>query len=557
MTSHLSDYPFDLGTYCPAFLSTNEEAAAWFATGLGWLYGFNHEEAVGCFRNAAAADDSLALAWWGVAISSGPFMNLPWDWLNGDEKAVMLAACHAAVGEAQARTATAPPEARALIGALAVRFPQTLVPDDETMAAWERAYADAMRAVYDEFGDDPDIAALYIDAQIMLTPWQIYDVDARAPNPQAREKEIQSALKLALDGAGANHIGILHYDIHVQEMSPAPQRALASSRRLQELAPPDAGHLQHMPSHIHALLGDYAEAARCSRRAVDTDLQFLEKLYRAPFYRTLVCHDAHMLMFAGMQTGNLSDAQRGAAVIAQVLDGLLIRPPQTHLEMTLEGYYASIAHVDVRFGRWQQIAGSSFAGDPANLPVSWAMHHQSRAVALAALGRHADALIAADGFDAARAAVPAGYAYFNNQADDILAVAAAMMRGEMAYHAGEIEAGLDWLRHAVAAEDRLAYTEPRAWMHPPRHALGALLLEQGRTDEARIVYERDLGHTDQLAVSRQNRNNIWSLSGLAEVCRICDDPGAEAATKALADALPLADQPVTSSCFCRGLRAEG
>ena len=88
----------------------------------------------------------------------------------------------------------------------------------------------------------------------------------------------------------------------------------------------------------------------------------------------------------------------------------------------------------------------------------------------------------------ARACVPAGYAYFNNQADDILAVGAAMMRGEMAYHAGETEAGFNWLREAVAAEDRLVYTEPRAWMHPPRHALGALLLKQGCIDEARFIY---------------------------------------------------------------------
>ena len=549
------DYPFDLGTHCPAFLTTNEEAAAWFATGLGWLYGFNHEEAIGCFRKAAAADEGLALAWWGVAISSGPFMNLPWDWLNRSEKTAMLAACHEAVCEAQARAGTAPPEARALIDALAVRYPQAAVPDDDSMAKWERAYADAMRGVYDEFGADPDIAALYIDAQIMLTPWQIYDVDARAPNPDAREAEIQAALRRALNGAGADHIGILHYDIHVQEMSPTPERALASSRRLQELAPPGAGHLQHMPSHIHALLGDYAGTAHCSRIAVETDLGFLGQLDRTPFYRTLVCHDAHMLMYAGMQTGNLADARRGAAVIAQVLDGLLTRPPRTHMEMTLEGYYASIAHVDVRFGRWQEIADSGFDGDSAHLPVSWAMHHQSRAVALAALGRHDDAVSAAEDFDAARAAVPDDYAYFNNVADDILGVGAAMMRGEMAYHAGDVEAGLDWLRKAVAAEDRLVYTEPWAWMHSPRHALGALLLEQGHVAEAKTIYEMDLGHTDELPISRQNRGNIWSLSGFAECCQRDGDDRFEAASAALKLVLPLADQPVTSSCFCRGLRA--
>ena len=115
------------------------------------------------------------------------------------------------------------------------------------------------------------------------------------------------------------------------------------------------------------------------------------------------------------------------------------------------------------------------------------------------------------------------------------------MRGEMAYHAGETEAGFDWLREAVAAEDRLVYTEPRAWMHPPRHALGALLLEQGRIDEARVIYERDLGYDEELPVSRQNRGNVWSLSGLAECYEKLGDPRAGDAGAALAAALPLAD----------------
>ena len=377
-----SDYPFDPGTHCPAFVETNDAASAWFATGLAWLYGFNHEEAIGCFRNAADADDGLAMAWWGIAISSGPFMNKPWEWLTLAEKEQALAACHGAIGEAKKRAAGALPEARALIDALAVRYPQANVPDDDTLAAWERAYADAMIGVYDAFGDDPDIAALYIDSQIMLTPWQIYDVDRRAANPAARAAEIHAALNRALAGSGADHIGTLHYDIHVNEMSPTPERALRSARRLQQLAPPDAGHLQHMPSHIYALVGDFDAVARCSRLAMDTDRRFMPHLHRTPFYRTLVCHDVHMLMFAGMQTGNLADAAAAAEVMAEILDGVLVGPPETHMDMTLEGYFATIAHVDVRFGRWQEIADRDFAGDPVCMPVSTAMHHQARAVAL-------------------------------------------------------------------------------------------------------------------------------------------------------------------------------
>ena len=550
------DYPFQNVAHRPAFLAGDGAGVDWCACGFGWLYAFNHEEAAHCFRAAATADDRMALAWWGIAIAGGPFMNMPWDWFTPTEKARALPACHAAVNEALQRCAGAPPIVQALIEALTARFPSPDVPSDDDLVAWERAYADAMATVYDSFGDDPDVAALYVEAQIMLTPWAVYDVDARAPNPAGRAKMIHAALDRALvhtnaDHVSESHVGLLHYDIHVNEMSPCPERALASARRLESLAPRDAGHLQHMPSHIYALLGDYDGAARCNRRAIATDEAFRGSLPQAPFYRTLLCHDAHMLIFVGMQVGNLADAGTGAAVMVDLVDDVLVEPPATHMMMTLEGYLSTVAHVDIRFGRWQAVLDNVFVGDPACRPVSWAMHHYARAVASAALGWAEAAQEAARGFAAACAAVPADYAFFNNPSGAILTVADLMMRGEMAYHAGDVETGFDLLRRAAAAEDDLGYNEPRAWMHPPRHALGALLLEQGRVAEAAQIYEIDLGRDDALPISRQNRGSIWALHGLHECWRRLADDRADTIMAELESVRMLADQPIPSSCFCR------
>ena len=545
-------YPFDLPSHCPAFIEAEQETSLWCARGFAWLYGFNHEEAAHCFRTAADLEDGLAIAWWGIAMASGPFMNMPWDWFGDDEKERALRICHHAVTAAKLRSADAPQAVRALTDALACRFPATAVPQDANLASWERSYADAMRNVYDRFGDDPDIAALYVDSQIMLTPWELFDIDSRTPNPKARTTEIHTALERGLAGGGRNHIGLLHYDIHFREMSPTPERALDSAQRLEKADTGDAGHLAHMPSHIHALVGDFESAARCSRLAVALDREQQPYLERTPFYRTLHCHDAHMLMFAGMQTGNLGDATHGAAVISGLLCDVLVEPPTTHMMMTLEGYLSTVSHVDIRFGRWQPALDRVFDGEPGHRPVSWAMHHYARAVAAAALGYFDLARHAAEAFDEARAAVPEDYAFFNNPADAILAVADLMMRGEMAYHAGEIEPAFDLLRQAAIAEDRLGYNEPRAWMHPARHALGALLLERNRAVEALAVYEQDLGRTGDLPVSRQNRGNIWSLTGLAECLHRVGDPEAKAADAVLAAAVRLADQPIASSCYCRG-----
>ncbi len=238
--------------------------------------------------------------------------------------------------------------------------------------------------------------------------------------------------------------------------------------------------------------------------------------------------------------------------MTDLLDEVLVAPPTTHMMMTLEGYRSTIGHVDIRFGRWQAVLDRAFGGDPVCLPVSWAMHHYARAVAGAALGHAEAAQEAAEAFADALAVVPAEYAFFNNPADAILEIADLMMRGEMAYHAGEVEMGFELLRRAAAAEDRLGYNEPRAWMHPPRHALGALLLEQGRLAEAARVYEVDLGLDDSLPISRQNRGNIWALHGLHECWHRLGDERAGRIADELDAVRPLADRNITSSCFCRG-----
>ena len=53
-------------------------------------------------------------------------------------------------------------------------------------------------------------------------------------------------------------------------------------------------------------------------------------------------------------------------------------------------------------------------------------------------------------------------------------------------------------------------------MQPARHAYGALLLEQGRVEEAEAVYRADLGLDDTLARACQHPGNVWSLHGYHE-----------------------------------------
>jgi hypothetical protein len=127
-----------------------------------------------------------------------------------------------------------------------------------------------------------------------------------------------------------------------------------------------------------------------------------------------------------------------------------------------------------------------------------------------------------------------------------------MLNGELEYHKGNHDLAFDHLRESVRRDDTLEYTEPWAWMHPPRHALAALLAEQGHFDEAEDVYRTDLGLNGKLQRCAQHPLNVWALHGLVECLRHRGDTTERAIYEEhLRIALTKTDVPVTSSCLCR------
>ena len=142
--------------------------------------------------------------------------------------------------------------------------------------------------------------------------------------------------------------------------------------------------------------------------------------------------------------------------------------------------------------------------------------------------------------------------FFNNRYVDILAIARAMLAGEIAYRQEAFDAAFGSLRRAVQLDDDLPYDEPWGWMQPVRHALGALLLDQGRVDEAAAVYRADLGLDKSAPRVARHPDNVWALQGYAECL---EKLGREEELVQLRPKLDAAraeaDIEVSSSCFCR------
>ena len=222
----------------------------------------------------------------------------------------------------------------------------------------------------------------------------------------------------------------------------------------------------------------------------------------------------------------------------------------------LEGFVPIKQHVLIRFGKWKEILEQPLPEDQELYCVTTAMMRYSRAVAFASMDNVDAGEVERDAFLAARDRVPESRMLFNNTCLDILAVAEAMMTGEVEYRRGNYDVAFEHLRRAVELDDNLPYDEPWGWMQPTRHALGALLMEQGRLDDAEAVYRADLGLDGTLRRACQHPDNVWSLHGLHECLKRRDETVEAAHIKQRLDiAVARADVPIKASCFCRLERA--
>jgi tetratricopeptide (TPR) repeat protein len=180
------------------------------------------------------------------------------------------------------------------------------------------------------------------------------------------------------------------------------------------------------------------------------------------------------------------------------------------------------------------------------------MQHYAKGVAHATLKQFAAAERERENFRRHVESIPPERRFLSNPTQASLAVGAALLDGELAYHQGRHDDAYAHLRQAVELDDNLSYTEPWAWMHPPRHALAALLLDQGHAEEAEQVYRDDLGLSGKVQRCAQHPDNVWALHGLVE-CLKRRGEGVELAglQAKLTAALAKADVAITSSCLCR------
>jgi tetratricopeptide (TPR) repeat protein len=514
-----------LGSYGRMVTTRSPEAQRYFDQGMAFLHGFNHGAAIRSFEEAARLDPSCAMAHWAIALASGPHINFPMVPPEAAERAWK----HLKLAQQHAATASAVEQA--LIDALAQRYAN---PQPQDRAPLDRAYADAMRQVWKRFPQDPDVGAWFAEALMNLRPWDQWTRDGQAqPGTEEVIATLDEVLRLNINHPLANHLYI-----HAVEASPHPERAEAAANRLRTLQPGIA-HNVHMPSHIDIRMGNWHKAIESNENAIEADQNY-RKIVGEPrgFINVYVAHNRHMLAFAAMMVGRRELALRHIRAMVEQLPESFI----TDFKPVAEPFTAMPDEVMVRFGLWDEIIALPEL-DPAQRPFASAFRHAARAVAHAARGDIERARESQQAYLEAIKSVPAETSVGNNTAESVFAIVTPMIEGEILLRQQRTDAAIASLRQAIAAEDQLRYDEPPAWLIPVRHSLGALLMNEGRYEEAELVYRDDLQHLP---------HNGWSLYGLS---RSLEAQGkvqeAKSARAEFEKVWAGADIQIDTSCLCQ------
>lgn len=502
--------------------TSSPSAQAQFDQGIQLLYGYNHDEAIRSFTEAARRDPDCTMAWWGIAYANGLHIN------NTEMSEHQSRAAYDAAQEALRHLDTAAPVEAALARAVAERYAWP-VPEDRTHL--DQAYADAMERVWTEFPNDADVGTLFAESLMTLQPWDLWTHDGE---PKGRALEIVAVLERVLE-LDPHHPGANHFYIHTVEASNDPDRAVAAADRLVDLVP-GSGHLVHMPSHIYTRVGRYADAADANERAIAADRAYFAKAPAPDFYSIYYVHNVHFLAYAAMMEGRYEKAMEAARRLEREVPPDFLR----NYVQFADGLMATPLHVMVRFGKWEEILEEPQA--PEFRLLSRAQRHYARTVALAALGRPEEARREMARFETVAVTVPEDWVVGNNASADVLDLARCMMKGEILFREGRHDEAFAELAEGARLEDALVYDEPPGWMQPVRHAWGALLMAANRPAEAERVYREDLV---------KNRDNGWSLLGLEQALRAQGKTGeVPRLTSAREAAWSRADVRPTSSCYC-------
>ncbi|HEY0064474.1 MAG TPA: hypothetical protein VGC21_20325 [Telluria sp.] len=470
------------------------QVQAWFDQGLRQAYAFDEAEAARAFKAALQLDPACAMCAWGVAWQLGPNYNhrRRGDYAEARRHAVLA---QQLLGEGATRLE------RDLVAALVARYGEAGQASAAQIAQAEAIcgagksdgdpldviYAQNMRMLADANPNDPDVQALFAEAELIAAPRTGYDPVTLVTS--GRMRALFDRLEAALR-KHPQHTGLIHYYTHAADTPAEAARAAPAAALLARLAP-DASHLVHMPSHLAMRLGRYADAVRANQQALDAQRRLSATLEKQGF--TLLtdwnAHNRRFLWIAAQIQGDRATAMAQARQLADSAGNRGDDWSQFLRAMPL----LTMVH----FGQWDDIlyTGKADTLAPHLLAYARALARIRKGLAVEAEVQQLElhlAQAAAQGADAKAGAAFATMLLAQVKADQALA------RSDTASARAE-------LRKALAAEADFPAQEPPLWADSAQRNLGNVLLRARDFSAAESAFRADL---------KQLPNNVWALKGL-------------------------------------------
>ena len=445
----------------------NAAAQVPFQRGLALLHNFEYSSAAEAFRAAQAADPGFALAYWGEAMT----YNHPL-WAEQDSAAARAVLARLApTPEARRSKARSEREAQWLAAVEALYGSGTKIERDF-------AYADRMKAIFAADPNDVDARAFRALSIMGL---------AHSGRDIALYMQAASLLEEAFP-ANPNHPGVVHYLIHTYD-DPAHAPLGERAARRYALVAPDAGHAQHMVSHIYLALGRWAEVEHANRQAMTVVNAQRAANGKAP---SSCGHYNEWLAYALDQQGKDSNDLVDACEKQAMADAESLNDPSIlgGLRNLVTNWSQIAVRHGVDTGRWPTAAlppGEKLALARFNLAYGDLLANRKSASGAAA---------ALQAMKAQRAIIGSVIAKEWPDDDESLPwFDRAVAQGEavVALAVGKREEGIRLLRNAAAAEAELPVPfGPPVLAKPSAELLGEELLASGQMADAADAFERAL-----------------------------------------------------------------
>lgn len=448
-----------------------------FLKAMALLHDFEYPAAAAAFRRAQSTDPGFAMAYWGEAMT----FNHPL-WAQQDLKAARTALEKLAPTAAARRVKAKSDREKAYLDAVEILY------GEGSKEERDLRYASAMAKVHESYSDDVDATAFY-GLSILGTAHAGRDITTYMRAARVLEEAWTD---------NREHPGLVHYLIHSYDDPTHAPLGLRAARIYSRIAP-DAGHAQHMCSHIFLALGMWQETVQANLAAIAA----VDRMRAAQSRSFIRCgHYPSWLGYAYLQLGKINDARNTLSACRSSLDSAAA---MDHPGMSMDpddSLTGSFANMRLRYlldsEDWRGEIASwpepKNAGPGARLDFAYV-----KVLLAIELGKAADVQKALDEFEAvSREVVESETRRANANPSYRLRPGILLLqaRALFAEREGDMANSEKLLREAIIIEETLPIDFGPPVIEKPTHELlGQFLLRRSRKDEARDEFKKALART--------------------------------------------------------------